>query len=507
MPLPANRTSWPPPGTEKDYRRISTWDAWYGGDPERLARTYGAVTGWSNRPSQYAGGIVGTIARWFWGRPTPPGEPRANLHLPIASDIAATSAALLFSDPPTFTVRPKTGPQTQTRLEALLERNHAPALLLEAAEVAAALSGVYLRVSWDTLRYDYPLLSAVHADAALPEFAWGRLVAVTFWRAWDTDSTGVVLRHLEHHQPGLVTHALYRGTTTNIGNRVPLQDHPSTASLNATIPTGIPQLTAVYVPNVRPNRCDRVSPLGCSDYAGIEPLMDALDEIYTSWMRDIRIGKGRIIVPDTFLQDLGPGKGAYFDPDREIYSGLNILPQVDGGSSLTVSQFAIRVQEHADSAQAYTQQIVSAAGYSPQTFGLGGEAAITATEVAAREKKSLLTRSKKLRYWQSALVDIVTALLAVDRQIFGTNIQPAAPTVEFPAAVHPDAGHVATTADLLHRAEAASTDTLVRMVHPDWDEATVAAEVERIHSQTTGSLPDLETMFTQPQPRELSAGG
>ena len=42
--------------------------------------------------------------------------------------------------------------------------------------------------------------------------------------------------------------------------------------------------------------------MGRSDYDNLRDLMDALDESYSSWMRDIRLAKARLIVPAQFLR-------------------------------------------------------------------------------------------------------------------------------------------------------------------------------------------------------------
>jgi hypothetical protein len=43
----------------------------------------------------------------------------------------------------------------------------------------------------------------------------------------------------------------------------------------------------------------------------------------------------------------------------------------------------------------------------------------------------------------------------------------------------------------MRTAEAASTDTLVRMLHPDWDEEQIAAEVALIKEESGRNAPDL----------------
>lgn len=52
--------------------------------------------------------------------------------------------------------------------------------------------------------------------------------------------------------------------------------------------------------------------------------------------------------------------------------------------------------------------------------------------------------------------------------------------MEFQDSISEGPTELAATAELLRRAEAASTDTLVRMMHPDWDDAQVSVEVDAI---------------------------
>jgi hypothetical protein len=502
--LPPSGGQWPPKVLAPVYTAMSTWSAWYTGDTDRLASAYysphAASTQESSfepRKAQMAGGLIGTVARWFWGQPNTSGQPRAKLHVPLAADIATTSADLLFSEPPKITIDDAA---TQTRLDQLLEDGMLDALLLEAAEISAALSGVYLRVSWDEdVVPGRPFLTVVHPDAAVPEFAWGLLTAVTFWRTVVTNGD-VVWRHLERHEPGKIFHGLYQGSRDDLGRVMPLTDQPDTAGLAAyvdetgAIDTKVKLLTAVYVPNIRPTRAWRSNPVAChmgrSDFAGVEPLMDALDETYTSWMRDLRLGKARLLVPESYLELPGRGQGARFDGEREVFAALNVLGSPTGEMQISSQQFAIRVQEHADTAAALVERIVSGAGYSAQTFGAMGDVAVTATEVHARERRSFTTRSKKARYWRAGLAQILEVLLAVDRAVFSSQVTPDRPDVEFPDTVEEQPLTMAQTAQALRQAEAASTETLVRMTSPEMDDSEVAAEVSKIHAESGRAVPD-----------------
>ncbi|MER7145992.1 phage portal protein [Streptomyces xanthochromogenes] len=458
-------------------------DAWYSGDRRRLSEVY---RGQQNRED-------GRRRLWARHRQQQPGKRDGRLHIPLAGDIATASADLLFSEPPTFTVTDAT---TQARLAALTESGGIANTLLEAAEVAAALGGVYLRVTWDTSLAPRPLLTTVHADAAVPDFRWGQLTAVTFWHELASDSA-TVWRHLERHEPGSILHGLYQGSPDRLGTRVPLTEHPEVAALadslgpgGDAIETGIPELTAAYVPNIRPNRRHRGSPFGRSDYAApLHDLMDALDETWSSWLRDIRLARARLLVPDGYLRDHGPGRGASFDDDREIWQTLNIPPTEAGG--ITLSQFAIRVAEHQSTADEIVQQAIRSAGYSAQTFGLGDQGgAVTATEVKARERRSMTTRDKKSRYWVPEIADMLLVMLRLDRALFTPGLVPERPRVTFGDSVSEDPASTAQTLSLLQQAQAVSTDTKVRTLHPDWDDTAVREEVDRILTETGQAAPD-----------------
>jgi A118 family predicted phage portal protein len=493
MPLPQNDMNWPPTDPVVQ-TALADWDCWYSSDPDRLGDRYlnrGVRERPENRPVQYRGGMVGRVARWFWGTPGAPGEKRAKLHIPLAGDIARTSSSLLFSEPPSLTSPHKA---TQERLDELAESGLHPTLL-EAGEICSALGGVYLRVVWDQDVRDRPWIDRVPADSAVPEFRYGQLTAVTFWCVVEQDGREV-WRHLERHEKGRILHGLYRGSLGSLGTRLPLTEHPETEPLAGQvtedwIETGAPdRLTAAYVPNVRPARAWRNIPSathwGQSDFQGIESLFDALDESWSSWMRDIRIGKGRIIVPDSMLHNHGPGQGASWYEDQEVFTGLGMLETPDR-DQITVQQFAIRVEEHKETCSALVEQAARQAGYSAATFGVTGDGtAVTATEIRARERRSMSTRARTTLYWRPALADIVAALLAVEAgplfNVSGLNLAP--PHVEFKDSISESPKEVAETVELLRRAEAASTETLVRMQRPDWDDHQVAKEVDAILSES-----------------------
>lgn len=528
MLMPTTSRPWPPPEMNPITYQWRIWDAWWSADPAKLqwvhynlganspvGRAFFATTGESGlpipRPGQFRGGLLGSIAYTFWGAPVPPGEKRTKMHVPIASDIAATSADLLFSKPPTITA---SNPANQDALDDLMD-DGTHAKLLEAAETCSALGGVYLRTVWDTDVSDQPMLDVVPADAAVPLFSHGKLVGVTFWRVISDDGAEVV-RHLETHAPGqnAIFHSVYVGDQTDLGRVYPLTDFPETAQFAQYLSDGnaitFPDMpfdasTVVYIPNMLPNKVWRdlgpqVTPLGRSDFSGVEPLMDSLDEAYSSWQRDIRLAKARLIVPQQYLDNIGRGKGAVFDPSREVYSPISMMTSAGGTSDIMANQFVIRWQEHQQTCQDYVNRIVQGAGYSGQTFGeYDGGQGMTATEIRARERKSLITRNKKVLYWRPGLRDILYGWLAVKRSVFNDRtVTPERPEAEFPEVVLPDQLELAQTVGAISQADAGSKETLVRMLHPDWSDEEIRAEVRMIYAETGLDLANRARVMLSP---------
>ncbi|MCL4722539.1 MAG: phage capsid protein, partial [Gammaproteobacteria bacterium] len=63
--------------------------------------------------------------------------------------------------------------------------------------------------------------------------------------------------------------------------------------------------------------------------------------------------------------------------------------------------------------------------------------------------------------------------------------------VTFPASVSPTQREIAESVQMLNAAQAASVDTRVRMVHPDWTDTQVTAEVEKIMTEQSMTTPTM----------------
>lgn len=539
MPLPLNDTVWPPRGVVSIYTKMAEWAAWYSGEPSRIIDVYSALPNINN----------GSQTPWwrFWSRAragATMNAQRAQIHVPVASDLAALSGALLFGEPPRIRIRrdedeeqedtcpqcgmdmaadatphpdvphtaedaaagmlppgapakPKPAPdspaeKTEARLLEIVEKGDVYSRLVEAAETAAALGGVYIYPVWDQDLRDFPIMAVAQADNAIPEFNYGFLTAVTFWRDLTVDGIRY-FRHVERHEveghganrKAVVLNGLFVGSQYALGVQVPLSERPETANIMPRVELPFAELDVEYVPNIRPNRLWRQLGVGVPDIQGSETLLDALDETYASWMRDIRLAKARIIVPRDYLRpDADNGNAPSFDIDQEIYVPMEMEPGLSQDSrALMAHQFQIRYLEHAETAKDLVARIVSNAGYVPATMGLDAAVKGGAAALRVSEHKTLLTLRKKSGWWRTAIANCLYHMLQIDAEIFKSGIEPMRPTVITSDSIIDNPLELAQTAMALKTAESASIETRVRLVHPDWSEPEVDAEVERIQQE------------------------
>lgn len=479
---------WPPSQLVSHYAHLAELGAWWSGDPAQLAGVYTATTGkslrfWARRSRDLPS--VGSFAQ---------AKARAQLHVPLAADVASISASLVMGTAPTVSWE-----DDENATELVGAQSEELALILvEAAEVCSALGGVWLRPAWDRTLSDEPFLTVVQPDAAWATWRMGRLVDVTFWEQLAADGRAV-MRHTETHYTDdgwKVIHQLWRGTNESLGQLVPLTDHPDTAGLDERLGEPFklgPSMGVAYVPNMRPNRRDRRSAEGRADVDGLEGMLDALDEAWTSWMRDLRLAKARIIVPESYLDTAGPGRGQTFDQDREIFTPIAVPTNVAKGNEMELVQPAIRWEAHQSTVLALVERIVSSAGFSPQDFGLNIEGrAESGTALRVRRQLSLQTVERKRRYWTPGLLQACWGLVSVARTL---GMSPGAPPSTLPQVEWPeplDLAEMASTVGMVASASAASTGQKVRWLHPDWSEEQIDAEVAEIRSeQGLGAPPEL----------------
>ena len=491
LPKNGEKTEWPPKDWGKSYEQIWEHAAWYSGDTGELIQFYS-----SNLFTPSANGR-------FWGENVMSDDKRTVIHVPMAGDIASFSADMLFSEMPEFKIPEadqrnendelipnQRATEAQKRLDEIVRKGDILTRLLEAGETSAALGGVYLKPTWNTKVSDVPLMVVAQPDNAIPVFKYGMLVACTFWNVLSSE-VGKVVRLLEHHTRGQWENAVYIGDNTVLGRRVSDEELLNQYGLEPVVPTSIDKLLVRYVPNKRPHKRFRGSDIGMSDLQGLETLMDSLDMTMTSWMRDIRLGRARIFMAQDMLENDGKGN-VRFDGGQELFIGLDMDPadSGDGSSPITASQFQIRTDDHYKTATELITKILNLAGYAPQSFGLNLDGNISTESHEIRERKTLITKQKKERFFKEALADVCQMLLEIDNIHLGKSTPTEfRPNITFSDVLGHNISSVADTVQKITQARAASIKTAVQMLHPDWSPEEVAAEVSRIREDDSAGDP------------------
>lgn len=537
MPLPAENTPWLPREWAPAYDRYRFSEAIWLNDTEVLQSilTGGSTTDTAGRGvaelRKRRGIFVNLMRRWGWAKITPLTEKRVDMPVPIGANLAELSAQQLMSEAPRFrfverdekTGRARTAKgKTQDRLDMIANSDDAHMTLLEGGAIASAISGVVLKAAWDTTDPDRESVwfDAVGADCALPEFnAQGRTTAVTLWQEYPAKGDKV-FRHLERHAAGVIEHAMFLGTEKGLGKQVKL-DHPDGPSsvaellaipgvtmggLTLTINTGITRPTAAFWRN-RPTLAWRrrgfMANLGRSDFELVEPLLDSYSEAWASMMRDVRLGKARLLVPLGMLErsdSATPGSGATFDPDREIYKEVGGLNPDAGTNTIKDYQAEIRYQEHLGVLAGIKLEILDAAGWSLSSYGQPageqGQGAVTATEVVDRTTKSERTRDAKALMFKQPANGFIRMLMELDELLYpgkgGSDELPEL-QIDFPDVSQVDPEKQARMFLDLSTAHGISIEQTVREKHPNWDDDDIDLEVGRIREDMnalTANLPD-----------------
>ncbi|UAJ80164.1 hypothetical protein IT072_03705 [Leifsonia sp. ZF2019] len=516
MALPDANSSWPPKPWDQAYKVYSESEVWRVGDPDAIHDFYrGERPAATHRHNGelHEGGVAGWVSSKFWGRPVPPGQNRTRLHVPAPADVASMASANIFSNPPELRFSDKQSQATLDRLELIGNSDEAHATFNTMGELKSVFGASVLTTEWDTETADHVWLSAYGADVALPEFRKGKLVAVTLWTEYRVGS--VYYRHLERHSIGRIEHALYAGSSDKVGQRVPLQDHPETEYLatlvngDSAIETGLDRLTASYnvnLPSWAWRKKGQLASAGRSDFAQLYPLFDALDEAYSSWMRDLKLGAAKAVVPQAYLDTLGRGKGASFDIDRELFVGL-ATPGNPDGDKIEQVQFDIRVEEHEATTTELWRIIYRTAGLGTRSVDRDAGKQLTATGELLQDDDKEATRGKKILYDKRAIAEQLSVALELDGKLFpgkgGGRFD--LPEVRFPDSAQVDPEKQARTIQYLSAASAISIWQSVKMFNPDWDDPTIQAEVDRILDEkrsSTALAPDPATFTGDPTQEE-----
>ena len=217
---------------------------------------------------------------------------------------------------------------------------------------------------------------------------------------------------------------------------------------------------------------------------------------WSSLMRDVALGQGRLTVPESWLESNGRGQGGTLDLDREVYVGVNALGKGDEtiGGQVHESQFDIRDEKLLNVIDGLKREIAWTTGYSLAHLGVDHDGSMkTATEVEADYSDSERVRDEKAMYVKPALAQLAQVALAIDGIVFpgkGGGWFEELPDVDFPPVSQEDMEKAARIIQSLFLSESISRRERVRRANAGWDEDQVDDEVDALEEEFGGLAPD-----------------
>lgn len=417
--------------------------------------------------------------------------------VPWFRELCRFSAGMLFPETPRIIF---TG--HETTVNRLVQVNDFGAMCIEGGINAATEGRVALRVIRDDeVSKDTPLMTLIPEDQVFWDirhgsFYLGGIVIIERRKArkknpstrlpWPANSRvdqsdDDVFRLLEQHTPGLVERFLYKGDGQKLGKIVPLTSLAEFAELQPTVETNLDKATLIPWLNV---------PGAESDGMGLESLFDAANEA-----ESLLVDRGRKAIPHVFVdRSLADDQGR-LDVDGYILVGKrSMLPPLGTKTTdlIQMNDPHFWSTEHIAWNNHLAQLIVTVAGYSPETWGIQGQTASITRAVSGYAMKlsqlrTLLNRSAKAHMALQALGWVTATSLAWMEKT--KDVASMLPTIEFGDGIPSDPFQNAQESLWLRQAMAASTETLIKDLHPNWTPEEVEAEAGRIMEEAAAMAP------------------
>lgn len=230
---------------------------------------------------------------------------------------------------------------------------------------------------------------------------------------------GLYYTKLEWHkwngEEYVVSNELYRNNTSQdiLGVQVPLNEIYN-------IPENVPMrnidgaLFSYFAP-AGANNIDDNSPLGISIYANALDTLKALDIAFDSFIREMVLGRKRIIVPASAVRTVRDTKGnehRYFDANDEAYEALSVdsLEQL----KITDNTVEIRIDEHIKAINSFLDILCLQIGLSAGTLSFDKATGLkTATEVVSENSKTFRTVQLMQEPLRASIEQTISAILNI----------------------------------------------------------------------------------------------
>jgi A118 family predicted phage portal protein len=252
--------------------------------------------------------------------------------------------------------------------------------------------------------------------------------------------------HLEWHlwdgSTYVIKNEVYESTSETLGNKVALKNFFPDLEEEVRI-EGFTRPSFVYIKPNTANNIDPSSPLGISLFANSLDTLKALDIAFDSYQREFKLGRKRILVPDTAIKKVvNPDTGEvsrYFDADDEVYQAMNLGMDSEASKIHDIS-VSLRVDEHIAAINSLLNILGMQIGFSPGTFTFNGQGVKTATEVISENSKTFKTKKSHENLIEAGLQDLVECIVQLAKlyKLFGTPSEGYEVTIAFDDSIAED---------------------------------------------------------------------
>lgn len=401
---------------------------------------------------------------------------------PLPERLSGAFGALLFGRAPTI----KTASEDdQERMDEIIRENRLHSRMRNAEHKCSSEGEVWWRIVADPVRHPVPMVTWHSRLDVIPHFVNQQLRAVGFISALDDPAgdEGVVYRHFEIHDADAIVNVLFRGTLSTLGDRVDLEAHDETENLAEEWVHDLGMMAGRVI-NVESDDPE----LGKSDYDGIEDWFLELNECLSTGKKNRAL---------TALQR-AYGPRSAVDESGTLPAGRNFLAADDDGTwgengpgdKFGVLEFAFDAQALITWTNHVAATALSRRGITPQFTGQATDAeGFAQSGTALRMRLIPSTNEGDLRggQWNDEGDTILLRLQQVDAlqdedHGFGTPwSQPDdAPAFSLGDPLPVDEIEDSMRIGTLRGADAISIRQAVAERNPEWDEAQVDEEVDRI---------------------------
>lgn len=266
---------------------------------------------------------------------------------------------------------------------------------------------------------------------------------------------------------------------------------------NSFVYTGLKGMLAFEKPNKTPSLEFPDSGYGASDYEGALDEFDALDEIVSGNVHEIRTNKTRRYIPTSLLRHDpdDPTEVLAFDDFDDSYAITEGDPDQDGKEEIKVVTVDDKTQSFLEKWKSVLSLVCNKAKISPYSLGITWLEAVgpSADSLRERNKTTLDMRAGKLALWKPFLEEMLLRCLQMYAWIRKNTNADASAFPDLPFAWENTAVHVRfgdyiedSFRDRLsiwteaYAKNAVSAELMVKAIHPDMTAEDQKREVNRI---------------------------